>query len=182
MGMLEKFSKKLPTVKQLQYFLAVYEERNFTKAAGKLCITQPSLTAQIQALETNLGVSLFLRNTQYVLPTNAAERLRESAESVLNHLTALSSCFQHFSSKKFSLGLTKTLNFDTIPILDFALVSDYYMDENTAGLKKILIHQEPLIVAIASDYTVSRNNIDLNNICKPATLLVSAPPKSVVLR
>lgn len=194
--MFDKFSKKLPTVKQLQYFLAVYEERNFTKAAGKLCITQPSLTAQIQSLEANLGVSLFLRNTQYVLPTNAAEQLRESAESVLNHLTVLSSCFQHVSSKKFSLGLTKTLNFDTIPIikqfidifadeveiyqnrqtsqellhevmlshLDFALVSDYYTGENTAELEKILIHQEPLVVAIASDYTVSRDEIDLNEI------------------
>ena len=48
-------------IAQVRYFLALYEERNFTRAARRCGVAQPSLTRAIKALETELGGPLFER-------------------------------------------------------------------------------------------------------------------------
>ena len=48
-------------MQQIRYFLALCEERNFTRAAGRCGVTQPSLTNAIIALERALGGALFQR-------------------------------------------------------------------------------------------------------------------------
>lgn len=53
-------------LRQLERFLAVAEERSFTRAANRLHIVQSALTTSIQALEQELGATLFVRNTRRV--------------------------------------------------------------------------------------------------------------------
>jgi DNA-binding transcriptional LysR family regulator len=62
----------------LLWFLAVAEERSFTKAAAKLGITQSTLSHTIKRLETRMGIRLLTRTTRSVAPTEAGERLRQS--------------------------------------------------------------------------------------------------------
>jgi DNA-binding transcriptional LysR family regulator len=57
------------------WFLAVAEERSFTKAAAKLGTSQPTLSHTIKALEARLGLRLLTRTTRSVAPTEAGERL-----------------------------------------------------------------------------------------------------------
>jgi DNA-binding transcriptional LysR family regulator len=59
-------------------FLAVAQERNFTRAAAKLGMTQSALSQIIRALEERLGVRLLNRTTRSVTPTQAGERLFQS--------------------------------------------------------------------------------------------------------
>lgn len=62
----------------LLWFLAVAEERSFTRAAAKLGITQSTLSHTIKRLETHMGIRLLTRTTRSVATTEAGERLRLS--------------------------------------------------------------------------------------------------------
>src|SRR3954470_4842846 len=59
-------------------FLAVARERNFTKAAAKLGLSQSALSHTIRGLETRLGLRLLTRTTRSVAPTEAGERLLQT--------------------------------------------------------------------------------------------------------
>jgi LysR family hydrogen peroxide-inducible transcriptional activator len=71
------------TLRQLQYALAVAEVRNFTRAALSCHVSQPSLSAQLLALEAALGVRLFDRDRGGVLPTPAGEEVLRRAKEAL---------------------------------------------------------------------------------------------------
>lgn len=62
----------------LAMFLAVAEERSFTKAAAKLGISQSALSHTVRRLEAKLGLRLLTRTTRSVAPTEAGERLIET--------------------------------------------------------------------------------------------------------
>ena len=72
----------------LRAFIAVAEELNFTRAAGRLYVAQQALSAQIQQLEARLGVKLFERTTRSVSLTKEGERLLPHAVAALAALDA----------------------------------------------------------------------------------------------
>src|SRR3954466_3980012 len=59
----------------LMAFVAVAEERSFTRAAAKLGVSQSALSYTVRRLETRLGLRLLNRTTRRVAPTDAGERL-----------------------------------------------------------------------------------------------------------
>src|SRR5215467_2743027 len=75
-------------------FVAVGQERSFTKAAAKLGVSQSALSHTIRGLEERLGIRLLTRTTRSVSPTQAGERLLHNAgpqlEEIESELTALS--------------------------------------------------------------------------------------------
>lgn len=68
---------------QLHCFLAVAETLSFARAADRMNITQPSITHQIQSLETELNVKLFHRTTRRVEITPAGDALLDDARSMV---------------------------------------------------------------------------------------------------
>jgi LysR family hydrogen peroxide-inducible transcriptional activator len=75
-----------PSVRQLEYAVALAEQRHFGRAARACAVTQPALSAQIQALEELLGVRLFERSRRGVTPTPAGARVLERAREALRTL------------------------------------------------------------------------------------------------
>jgi DNA-binding transcriptional LysR family regulator len=71
-------------LRQLEQFVAVYEEGSFSRAARRENCTQPGLSVQIRNLEGQLGVELFTRNARGVAPTVAGKRLYTKSLAILN--------------------------------------------------------------------------------------------------
>jgi DNA-binding transcriptional LysR family regulator len=72
----------------LTAFLAVAEERSFTRAAARLGTSQSALSHTVRRLETGLGVRLLTRTTRSVAPTEAGERLIETLRPAFNEIEA----------------------------------------------------------------------------------------------
>jgi LysR family hydrogen peroxide-inducible transcriptional activator len=73
----------IPSIKQLKYICAVAEHRHFSKAAEACFVTQSTLSASIQDLESQLDALIFERNKKSVLITPLGERLLQQARVVL---------------------------------------------------------------------------------------------------
>jgi LysR family hydrogen peroxide-inducible transcriptional activator len=72
-----------PTLRQLEYIVALAELRHFGKAAKRCHVSQPTLSVQVALVERNLGVTLFERTATSAIATPAGERLVRSARLAL---------------------------------------------------------------------------------------------------
>ncbi|GIP13690.1 LysR family transcriptional regulator [Paenibacillus sp. FSL R5-0527] len=76
-------------LRQLLYTLKIAEEKNFSRAADKLHIAQPSLSQQLSKLEQELGVKLFQRNTSTVELTYAGASFIQHAQKIMDAVAQL---------------------------------------------------------------------------------------------
>jgi len=76
-------------LRQLQYALMIAAEHNFSRAAEKLHIAQPSLSQQLSKLEKELGVLLFQRNTSTVELTHAGREFMKHAQRIIDEMDLL---------------------------------------------------------------------------------------------
>lgn len=70
-------------LRQLEYFVAVAEERHFTRAADRMLVSQSGLSASVRSLERELGARLFVRTTRAVELTAAGHALLAEAQRTL---------------------------------------------------------------------------------------------------
>ncbi|MEV5350689.1 LysR family transcriptional regulator [Streptomyces achromogenes] len=75
-------------LRHLQHFVAVAEDRHFTRAAERLMVSQSGLSASIRALERELRAPLFVRSTRRVTLTEAGRALLVEAERILAQVRA----------------------------------------------------------------------------------------------
>ncbi|HEX7653263.1 MAG TPA: LysR family transcriptional regulator [Verrucomicrobiae bacterium] len=96
-------------LRQLRYFVAVAEELSFRRAAERLHLAQPALSAQVKNLENQLDVKLLERTTRTVRLTAAGRALLQEARNVLGAVTQAEQ-----SAKQAHIGLVGTLRLGMI--------------------------------------------------------------------
>ncbi|WP_194722147.1 LysR family transcriptional regulator [Noviherbaspirillum malthae] len=120
-------------------FLVLARERNFTRAAAKLGITQSALSHIMRGLETRLGVRLLTRTTRSVAPTEAGERLMQTVGPRLEEIEAEIAAISELSDKP--AGTVR------ITAIDHVIDSVLW-----PRLAKILPQYPDLKIEISSDY------------------------------
>jgi LysR family hydrogen peroxide-inducible transcriptional activator len=102
----------LPTLRQLEYVVALSRTLNFRQAAEACDVTQPTLSGQVQQLETLLGLTLFDRDKRGVRVTEAGQKVVDRAERVVSEAESLVEA-AHASSRPLegplSLGVIPTI-------------------------------------------------------------------------
>jgi LysR family hydrogen peroxide-inducible transcriptional activator len=112
-------SSKRPSIRQLEYFVAVARASNFRKAAQVLGVAQPTLTLQIAELETLLEVQLFDRSRAGTLLTPAGRNLLPLAREILEQCEQLSDFARTDQDPNlagtFRLGVSPTVSPTLLP-------------------------------------------------------------------
>ncbi len=115
-------------VKQLRSFVAVARALNFGRAARTLHLSQPALSAQIKALEEDLGAELFVRNRRRVALTGVGQTLLVDAEQLLQHISEIELRIKRVSSGQTGLlriGFVMSAALDLIPAITLAFKKQF---------------------------------------------------------
>jgi LysR family hydrogen peroxide-inducible transcriptional activator len=107
------------TITQLIYVLAVAEQQNFTKAAEKCFVTQPTLSMQIQKLEDQLNVQIFDRTKKPIELTEVGRKIVNQAKNIVNESYRIQDIVDQqkgFIGGEFKLGIIPTIMPTLLPM------------------------------------------------------------------
>jgi LysR family hydrogen peroxide-inducible transcriptional activator len=107
------------TITQLQYVLAVAEYRNFTLAAEKSFVTQPTLSMQVQKLEDELDVLIFDRSKKPISITEAGKKIVAQAKNIVNEAERIKDIVDQekgFIGGEYKLGIIPTVMPTLLPM------------------------------------------------------------------
>ncbi|UZR95883.1 LysR family transcriptional regulator [Chondrinema litorale] len=116
------------TLIQLEYVIAVDTYRHFAKAAQKCFVTQPTLSMQIKKLEEHLGIIIFDRSKQPVMPTDIGKEIIEQSRIILREsekIPQIINSFENFVSGEVKIGITPTIGPYLIPKITGSFMKKY---------------------------------------------------------
>ena len=135
--------KRLPTMKQLQYLVALADTRHFGRAAERCHITQSTLSAGIRDLESVLGTAVAERSNRHVLITRVGAQIAERAKTLLRdaeEVMEVASAGRSPMTGEMRLGVIPTIGPFLLPRVlpglreRFPELTVYLREEQTAPL------------------------------------------------
>jgi len=153
----------LPTIRQLQYLVAVIELRHFGKAAERCFVTQSTLSAGIQELETLLGAKLLERTKRKVIPTPLGLELLGKSQQLLGlaaEMVEMARSDDQPLSGRLRLGVIPTIGPFLLPqvlpgIRDrFPALKLLLLEDQTARLLERLVTGELDVAILALPYDI----------------------------
>ena len=116
------------TITQLQYVLAVAEHQNFTVAAQKSYVTQPTLSMQVQKLEDELDVLLFDRSKKPISITEVGKKIVAQAKNIVAEAGRIKDIVDQdkgFIGGDFTLGIIPTVMSTLLPMFLPIFIKSY---------------------------------------------------------
>ena len=111
-------------IRDLEYLIAIDDERHFHRAAERCFVSQPTLSGQIKKLEQELGLLLVERNNRHVSMTEAGRAVVKHARSVLFEVNAIKGVANYFKDPMVGdirVGIIPTIAPYLLPIIMPAL-------------------------------------------------------------
>ena len=155
----------LPSIRQLQYLLAVVELRHFGKAAERCFVTQSTLSTGIQELENLLGAKLLERTKRKVEPTPLGLEMAEKARQILELSAQLLEMAQNDKeplNAPMKLGVIPTIGPFLLPRIlpalrqRYPLLQLYLVEDQTAHLLERLTRGEIDAAILALPYELGK--------------------------
>lgn len=160
---------------------AIYQEKSFSKAAQKLFVSQPSLSAMVKKIEDEVGTALFDRTskpirmteagTEYIKAAEAIERIEQGFETYL-------SAYQDLQTGSLKLGSNQLISSLVLPKYISAFVSRYpnielhLVDDNSVSLENMINEGE-------LDFVIDNQTLDAEifsqKLLKTEQLLMAVP-------
>lgn len=169
---------KLPTVKQLQYFIALEKQQHFGRAAKECFVSQSAFSVAIKELELHLGTQLVDRTNKSVTVTQVGHDIAAQARVCLRdieYLTEIAYSDQQPLTGKLNLGIIPTIAPFILPklmpnlSLSYPNLHLYLREETTQSLHHYLLSGELDLMLIALPYTLS--NIEIMTLFEDKFLL-----------
>ena len=116
------------TITQLHYVLAIAEHKNFTKAAEKCFVTQPTLSTQIQKLEEELDILIFDRSKKPIELTEVGNKIVQQAKNIVNESDRIRDIVDQqkgFIGGEFKLGIIPTIMPTLLPMFLKSFIKKY---------------------------------------------------------
>ena len=116
------------TITQLQYVLAVAEYKNFTLAAEKCFVTQPTLSMQIQKVEEELNILIFDRSKKPIQLTEIGQKIVAQAKKIVNEADRIQDIVEQqkgFIGGEFRLGIIPTIMPTLLPMFLTNFIKKY---------------------------------------------------------
>ena len=116
------------TITQLQYVLAVAEHKNFTLAAQKSFVTQPTLSMQVQKLEDELDILIFDRAKKPIAITEVGRKIVEQAKNIVNEAERIKDIVDQekgFIGGDYTLGIIPTIMPTLLPMFLRTFIRKY---------------------------------------------------------
>lgn len=116
------------TITQLQYVLAVAEYKNFTLAAEKSHVTQPTLSMQVQKLEDELEVLIFDRSKKPISTTQVGAKIVEQAKNIVNEAARIKDIVDQekgYIGGEYVLGIIPTIMPTLLPMFLKTFIKRY---------------------------------------------------------
>ncbi len=154
------------TITQLHYVLAVAEHQNFTKAAQKVFVTQPTLSMQIQKLEDELDVLIFDRSKKPIELTETGKKIVQQARNIVNESGRIKDIVDQqkgFVGGLFRLGIIPTV----MPTLLPMFLNNFIKKYPKVRLKIEELHTEAMIERLRDghlDAGIAATPLELENI------------------
>lgn len=157
------------TINQLEYIVAVDNYRHFVTAAEKCYITQPTLSMQIHKLEQELGITIFNRKIQPVVPTKIGEIVVRQARTAIGEFNKIKEqvkVLKNDISGVLRIGIIPTLAPYLLPLFigkfaekypDIELIINEYISEEIIQMLK----KDALDIGILSTPVKDNNIIEI---------------------
>ena len=136
-------------IRTLSYFVVIAEELNITKAAEKLCMSQPPLSSQMKALEEELDTVLFVRGKRHLQLTESGKLLYRHAKEILSLVNKTSEEIRAMGKGmrgKISIGLVE----GSAPIIAASWIEKFVTNYNNVEFLVVDGNSDELIAKLRS--------------------------------
>ena len=136
-------------IRTLSYFVTIAEELNITKAAEKLCMSQPPLSSQMKALEEELDTVLFIRGKRHLQLTESGKLLYRHAKEILSLVNKTSEEIRAMGKGmrgKISIGLVE----GSAPIIASSWIEKFLSNYNHVEFMVVDGNSDELIAKLRS--------------------------------
>ena len=172
----------MTTLRQLNYLVALSQELHFRRAAERMNVTQPTLSAQIQELERRLNAPLVERGTNRVMLTPLGREIADRARRVIadvQDIVDLAASSQHGFDGTIRLGVPPTLGPYLLPHIVSDLHSSYprlklYVQEGKPSELQDELHTGSFDLVI-SPMPINHSDLDVERLFREPLLLAVAP-------